>query len=139
VLTSYDVSSLVVDKLCDQARGQNIAVTYFYFDFATRKEQSATRILGSLLKQVIGGMKMFPEDISRAFLHEEMGSRGPGPQLPEIVKMLQAITSSLHLYICIDALDKCVAVHRTKLLDSLKQILKKSPHTRVFITGRPHI
>jgi len=32
-----DFSSLVVDRLCDHARGQNTAVTGFYFDFAARK------------------------------------------------------------------------------------------------------
>ena len=51
VLTSRDISSLVVDRLCDQARGQkNTVVTCFYFYFAARKEQSATNMLGSLLK-----------------------------------------------------------------------------------------
>jgi len=50
VLTSCGVSSLVVDRLCDQARGQSTAVACFYFDFAARKEQSATSMLGSLLK-----------------------------------------------------------------------------------------
>ena len=40
---------------------------------------------------------------------------------------------------CIDALDECAAVHRVKILDSLNQILEKSPGTRIFITGRPHI
>jgi len=49
VLTSGRVSSLVVDRLCDQARGQNTSVTCFYFDFEARKEQSATAMLGSLL------------------------------------------------------------------------------------------
>src|SRR5437868_10627496 len=29
--------------------------------------------------------------------------------------------------------------HRVKLLDSLNQILQKSPGTRIFVTGRPHI
>ena len=139
VLTSYDVSSLVVDRLCYQAREKNTAVTYFYFDFAVRKEQSAASILGVLLKQIIGEMEMIPEDISRAFREEGMGVGGPGPRLPDMVKMLQAVTSSLRLYICIDALDEYAAVHRANLLDSLKQILEKSPHTRVFITGRPHI
>jgi len=40
---------------------------------------------------------------------------------------------------CIDALDECVGVQRVKLLDSLKHILEKSPGTRIFVTGRPHI
>jgi len=30
-------------------------------------------------------------------------------------------------------------MHRVKTLDSLNQILEKSPSTRIFITGRPRI
>ena len=139
VLTSHDISSLVVDRLCDEARGKNTAVTCFYSDFAARKDQSVTNMLGSLLKQVVGGMPKVPEEISRAFQEEGMAIGGRGPRLPDIVKMLQTVTSSLSTFICIDALDECAAVHRVKLLDSLKQILEKSPRTRIFIIGRPHI
>ena len=50
------------------------------------------------------------------------------------------ITSSGKLtFICIDAVDECAAEHRVKLLDSLDQILQKSPATRIFMTGRPHV
>jgi len=139
MLTGYPLSSLVVDTLCDQATEENTAVTYFYFDVSARKEQSATSILGSLLKQAIGRMEMIPEEILRAFHSERMGIQYEKPQLADMVKMLQVITSSLRLYICIDALDGCPAVHRAKLLDSLRQILENSLHTRIFITGRPHI
>ena len=139
VLTSCNDSSLVVDRLCDQTRGQNTAITCFYFDFAARKEQSATNMLGSLLKQIIGGMEKIPEEISRAFQDQKMAIGGRGPQLPDIVKMLQTITSSLRTFICIDALDECAAAHRLKLLSSLQQILEKSPQTRILIIGRPHI
>jgi len=38
VLTCHDVSSLVVDRLCDQARGQNTVVLCFYFDFFGAEE-----------------------------------------------------------------------------------------------------
>ena len=40
---------------------------------------------------------------------------------------------------CIDALDECSGVQQVRLLDSLKQILEKSPSTRIFATGRPYI
>jgi len=139
VLTDRDVSSLVVDRLGDQARGQNTAVTCFYFDFAARKEQSATNMLGSLLKQIVSGMETIPEEISRAFQEQKKVIGGRGPQLSDIVKMLQTITSSQCTFVCIDALDECAAAHRAKVLDSVKQILEKSPGTRIFITGRPHI
>jgi len=139
VLTSHDDSSLVVDRLCDQTRGHNTAVTCFYFDFAARKEQSATNMLGSLLKQVVSGMERIPGEISKAFQDQKKAIGGCGPPLVDIVKMLQSITSSQPTSICIDALDECVGVQRVRVLDSLKQIIEKSPTTRIFITGRPHI
>ena len=139
MLIRCGVSSLVVDRLCDQVREQNTAVTCFYFDFAARKEQSATSMLGSLLKQIVCGLEKIPEEISQAFQEQKMAIGGRGPRLPDIVKMLQTVTSSLRTFVCIDALDECVVAHRVKLLDSLKQILEKSPRTRIFIIGRSHI
>ena len=98
-----------------------------------------TSVLGALVKQVVSGMERVPEEISLAFQEQKMAIGGREPRLADIVKMLQAITSSLRTLICIDALDECMAVHRVKLLSSLKQILEKSQSTRIFITGRPHI
>ena len=58
MLTSSHRSSLVVDTLCDRARGQDIAVTCFYFDFAAGKEQAPGNMLGALLKQVVGWTRL---------------------------------------------------------------------------------
>ena len=139
VLTKHDDSSLVVDRLCDLARGHNTAVTCFYFDFAARKEQSATNMLGSLLKQMVSGMERIPGEILRAFQEQKLAIGGCGPQLVDIVKMLQDVASSQPTFMCIDALDECVGVQRVRVLDSLKHILEKSPTTRIFVTGRPNI
>jgi len=139
VLTGYDDSSLVVDRLCDQARGQNTAVSCFYFDFAARKEQTATRMLSSLVKQIVNGMERIPEEISRVLEDRKRTIGGCRPQLDDLVKMLQTIASSRPTFICIDALDECAGVERFRLLDSLKEILEQSPGTRIFVTGRPHI
>ena len=137
MLTSCDVSSLVIDSLCNQARGQNVAVACFYFDFAAQKEQSSTSMLGALLKQLVGGLGEVPEEIARAYEGQKVIG-GRGPQLSDIVKILQTIISERPTFICIDALDECVAEHRVKLLN-LNQILQKAPGTRIFVTGRPHI
>ena len=99
MLIGRDIGSLVVDRVCDQARGQNTAVTCFYFDFAARKEHSATNMLGSLLKQVVGGMERVPEEVSRAFQDQKKVIGGRGPRLPDIVKMLQTITSSQRTFV----------------------------------------
>ena len=139
MLISRDDSSLVVDRLCDQTRGQNTAVTCFYFDFAARNEQSTTSMLGLLLKQVISGMERVPEEISRTLQDQKKAVCGRKPQLADIVKLLQLITSSRPTFMVIDALDECTAVQRYRLFDSLKDILEKSPSARIFVTGRPHI
>ena len=128
-----------MDKLCDQFSEQDATVACFYLDFAARKEQSVASILGSLLRQVVGGMEEVPEEIMDAFGKQKKAIGGRGPRLPDIVKMLQSITSSLRTFICIDALDECAAAHRVKLLNSLQQIIEASPHTRIFIIGRPHV
>ena len=139
VLTMGADSSLVVDRLCDKTRGQNTAVTCFYFDFAARKEQTATSMLGSLLKQVISGMERVPEEMLRALEEQKRVVSGRKPQLIDIVKMLQLITSSLRTFMVIDALDECTAVQRFRLLDSRKEILDMSSGARILATGRPHI
>ena len=139
MLTSWEHSSLVVDRLGDQARGQNAAVTCFYFDWAPRKEQSATSMLGSLLRQMVSGMERIPEEISRAFKEQRKIIGGRGPRLVDIVGMLEVATSSRPTFMCIDGLDECVGVQLPKVLGSLKQILDNSPVTRIFISGRFHI
>ena len=139
MLTGRDDSSLVVDKLCDQTRGQSTAVSCLYLDFAARKEQTATNVLGSLLKQMVGGMERIPEEISRAFQQQKTTIGGRRPKLANIVKMLQFIASSRKTFMCLDALDECAGVEQVRLLGSLKKILEKSPGTRIFATGRPHI
>ena len=139
LLRSGEFSSLVIDRLCDWATGRNAAVACFYFDFAAQKEQSPTNILSSLMKQVVSGLENIPTKITQAFRDQEKVIGGRKLGLGEIVGMFQDISSSRPTFICIDALDECLAEHRGKLLDSLAQVLHKSPTTRIFVAGRLHI
>ena len=138
-LTGCDVSSLVIDRLCDQAGEQNATVACFYFDFATQKEQSPTSMLGALLKQAVGGLEEVPGEIVKAYEDQKKVIGGRGLQVSDIVKMLQTTSSKKPTFICIDALDECAAGYRVKILDLLNHILEKSSTTRIFVTGRAHI
>ena len=139
MLIGCNISSLVIDTLCKQAVGENAAVACFYFDFATQEEQSPAAILGSVLKQVVGGLDEVPEKIVKAFRDRGKVIGGQRLALAEIVECLQDISSSRCTFICIDALDECPTRHLIKLIDSLNHILQKSPGARIFLTGRPHI
>ena len=143
-LTSYDFSSLVVDTLCDEAgkaraAGEDISVACFYFDFAAQKEQSAASMLGALLKQVVGGFKKIPKEITDVFEERKGVIGGQGLQLREIVKLLGSLSSTRRTFFCLDALDECAALHRATIFRSLKEITEMSPATRLFLTGRPHV
>jgi len=139
LLIGCDNSSLVIDKLCDEARKEDTSVLYFYFDFVARNEQSPVNMLGSLLKQLVSGLEKIPEVVVQGFRNQRKGVGGRGLQISGILKMLQTITARRRTFICVDALDECVPAHRVVVLESLKQILQVSPDTRIFITGRPHV
>jgi len=139
LLISCNVSSLVVDTLCEQAVKENAAIAWFYFDFAAQEEQSLAAVLSSVLKQVVAGLEEVPERIVRAFRDQGKVIGGERLPLSKIVEFLQDILSSRCTFICIDALDECPSGHRVKLLDLLNQILQESPGARLFMTGRQHI
>ena len=139
LLTSFHCSSLVVDTLCDRAREHDIAVTCFYSDFAAGKDQTPGNMLGALLKQVVGGLDKIPEEVIQKFDEQKKVIGGRSLRLDQIVKMLVAVTSLKPTFICVDAMDECTARDRAKILISLDEIIQKSPTTRVFLTGRPHV
>ena len=139
MLIGYDDSSLVIDKLCDEAVEEDPTVACFYFDFAARNEQSPVNMLGSLLRQLVSGRGEIPEAIVQDFRKEQRSIGGRGLQVLGILKMFQIIATTRQISICVDALDECLPEHRMVVLESLGQILQGSPNTRLFMTGRPHV
>ena len=134
-----NISSLVIDDLCDGRCGGGCAVAMFYCDFRNQREQTTTNIMGAILKQlvvrgeVLGGVR---EAFQKA--KEEVGGRGL--RLPDMVQMSRrAIAALPQVFICIDALDECIPKHLLELFGSLKDILQESRRTRIFFTGRPQV
>jgi len=130
---------MVIDTLGDKFSDQNVIVACFYFDFAARKEQSPTEMLGSLLKQIVNGFPEIPEEVVKEYFKLKKVIGGRRPQLSEIQTMLQTVSTSQRVFICVDALDECAAEHRQVVLRSLREILENSPGTRLFLTGRSYI
>ena len=96
-------------------------------------------MLGAMLKQLVsrGGI---PEHIREAFRKAKGKFGGQSLLLPDMVDILKkTITSLPRVFICIDALDESPPKHRRELLESLREIIRVSSSTRVFLTGRPHI
>jgi len=139
ILTSNKTSSLVIDALRKEARGQNIAVLSLYCDYQTQKDQSAINMIGSLLKQVTAGAAVVPGEIKSAFGESKKGG-GQGLRLADMAKLLIKTVSPIErVYICIDALDELLPHDRSEFLRALRQIIQAAPNARLFLTARYHI
>ena len=116
-----------------------IAVVGVYCDFLAQKEQSTTNMLGAMLKQLAsrGGI---PKHIRQAFQKAKKEFGGRGLLLPDMVDMLKKEIISLpRVFVCFDALDESLPKHRRELLEAMREIVRVSSNTRVFLTGRPQI
>ena len=129
----------MIDSLCDQAEKESIAVAGLYCDFLSQQEQTITNIMGAILKQ-LAGRGSIPNYLREAFQKGKAEFGGRGPRLVDLVGMLRVTIASLpRVVICIDALDECLPKYLPELLRSLKDIVRESPGTRIFLTGRPHV
>ena len=126
----------MIDSLCDQAGEKDLDVAWLYCDFVACQEQSATAMLGAILRQLVSIGEM-PENIRQKF-RKRFSDRGL--RLPDMVENLKTAISLLPgACICIDALDECTPKSRQELLRSLRDIVPGSPSTRVLFTGRSHV
>ena len=129
----------MIDSLCDRAKEENIAVSGLYCDFLSQQEQTITNIMGAILKQLVGrgGIQDY---VREAFREAQKEFGGRGLRLADLTRMLKIAIASLHqVFICIDALDECLPKYLPDLLESLRDIVRECPKTRIFLTGRPHI
>ena len=139
MLTSNKISSLVIDTLRKETRGQNIAVIFLYCDYQAQKDQSAVSMIGGLVRQAALRAPRIPSEIKSAF-DESKRDGGDGPQLPDMVKLFIKVVGSIEVvYLCVDAVDEVLPQHRLELLRALRQILQEAPNVRLFLTGRPYI
>ena len=129
----------MIDSLCDQTRKGDITVACLYCDVPAQQEQTATNMIGAILRQLVGRSGI-PDDIREAFQEGKMEVGGRRPLRLDLMRMLKtAITSLPQVFICIDAVDECLSKNIPELLESLKDIVRESPTVRIFLTGRPHV
>jgi len=139
MLTSDEISSLVIDTLRKETRGRNMAVVFLYCNYQAQKDQSAVNMIGGLVRQAASREPRIPSEIKRAF-DESMREGEDGLGLPDMVKLfIQVIGSIEVVYLCVDAVDEVLPQHRPKFLRALQQIVQEAPNVRLFLTGRPHI
>ena len=128
----------MIDKLCDQARDEDLTVAWLYCDYNAKEEQTVVSIMGAILKELIGRGEI-PKEIREAFREaENVGGRRL--LLSDLRQMLRIAIGLLpKLFICIDGLDECLPKDLPELLGLLGDIIREFPGTRIFLTGRPQV
>ena len=125
--------------LCDQGRGGDFAVACLYYDYLAQQDQTITNVMGVILKQLVGKGGI-PEYVRKAFQEGKNEVGGRRLLLGDLMRMLKiAIASRSRVFICLDALDECLPKNLPELLQSLGDIIRECPRTRIFLTGRPHV
>jgi len=95
--------------------------------------------MGSILKQLVGRGEV-AENLRKAFQKAKKEFGGRGPQLADLIGTLRTTIASIpRVFICVDALDECLPKYLPELLGSPRDIVRESPTTRIFFTGRPHV
>ena len=80
------------------------------------------------------------KSIREAYQKRKQGFGGRRLLLADLMGMLRTAIALLpQVFICIDALDECLPKHLPELLESLRDIVRESPKTRIFLTGRPYV
>ena len=95
--------------------------------------------MGAILKQLVGRGGI-PDNIRQAFQKGKREAGGRKPLHADLIQMLKITIASLaQVFICIDGLDECLPRNIPGLLESLRDLVRGFPKTRIFLTGRPHV
>lgn len=129
------ITAIVVNHLLANFRNNpQIGIAYVYCNFRQQDEQTAEKLLTSLLKQLAQGQSPLPKTVKDLFdKYEKSRTR---PSLDEITATLYSTAAAYsRTFIVVDALDECQDLSRLRLLDEIFNLQTKSG-ANIFATSR---
>ena len=125
---------MVVNHLGAKFSNENIGVACIYLNHKEAEEQTPSKLLSGLWRQLV-----FGRDVSSLAknLYQRHHEKGTSPMLDEVFDVLQsAIAEFSKVYLVIDAVDEYPEIQRQILLNYLA---KMNPTVNLMITSRPHV
>ncbi|KAL7950636.1 ankyrin repeat-containing domain protein [Trichoderma barbatum] len=129
------ITAIVINHLLDNVRDDpHIGIAYIYCNFRRHDEQTAEKLLTSLLKQLAQLQSSLPQIVKDLYeKHEKSRTR---PSLVEITAALHSVAETFsRIFIVIDALDECQDLSRLRLLDEIFNLQNKTK-ANIFATSR---
>jgi hypothetical protein len=131
------IASTVVDYLSDKYRhASDNCIAYLYCNFRRKDEQKPVDLLASLFKQLLRGLPIIPDSVTR--LYEYHRDKQTRPSFDEISKELHVVANFYsRCFVIIDALDECQVTDggRRKFLSELFDLQTRAPAS-LFATSR---
>ena len=128
--------SLVIDHLRDSLVQQKRVVAYTYCDYEEHENQSAEKIIASLLKQIASADHGIPEPVKS--LQQKFKTPGRKPHQRDLEQTFSSTCDNYdQVYIVIDALDECDSRHKKALLGFLEYIRQK-PCVKILMTSQSY-
>lgn len=128
------LASIVIEKLRELYRGQNVAIFMLYCNYNDPETQSVQPLIASLVKQDIQERSVVDKRLGE--LHEAYYKKETRPSLEELKDLFSnALTQYDKTFIVLDALDEMLDdERRSDLLDCLRTFKQKS---NLLVTSRP--
>jgi hypothetical protein len=125
---------MIVDHLGTQFTGKNIAVACIYLNHKEVDNQTPSRLLAGLWRQLVLDRDIGPIAEN---LYKQHREKGTAPSLEQVVDMLiSSLKEFSKVFVIIDALDEYPEFERLILLRHLAAI---GGNVNLMITSRPHI
>ena len=132
----HNQRSVVIDHLLNNYASEDTKVAFVYCDYKDQAAQTASNLIACLARQIIGRPQELPQQL--AALHKELEQQNRRPSFDELRRLLVALCNQYaRIYIVVDALDECEAIHGRRLLLPVLESLPNSI-TRLFVTSRPN-
>ena len=130
------ISAIAIDHIWEAFQGDNVGVAYIYNNYNRQEEQTSTKLLAAILKQLVQGRPSYGEPVTA--LHKQHAGRGTRPSFDEIRTAIHSVLNSYsRAYIIIDALDECTDTDgtRSNLIDAVHSLQTKAD-IRLMVTSR---
>lgn len=115
----------------ERALDPDVGVAFVYYDHQVATQQDLDHVVRALLKQLVRVSTTLPDHLVLA--------KQKSLPIGSVEDFLVVAEAFSEIFIVVDALDECVSSNRPGMLGFLREITKRLPLAKIYVTSRPEI
>lgn len=113
---------------------ETVGIAYFYFDYKTKADQSPSKVIAALIKQLCLPRKELHPSVEKLY-NQYSAVAVANMDIQELEKLLAELCMDFSkVFIVIDALDECEKPQRSELIQLI--LRARTPKVRILATSR---